>query len=337
MLNTKNDMVQFNKPLVSVIVPVYNVERFIHRCVESLIGQSYKNMEIILVDDGSSDNSGKICDDYANNHSFIYVIHQKNAGQAAARNNAIKCAKGTFVSFVDSDDYVEPDYIEYLLLLQQKFKADVAIGGFTYLYDNKKKYRKRRPSLEKIEVLNASEALIKMNYTEGFGATPWAKLYKKQLVENHPFPEGQIYEDLATLYKIIGDCNRIVYGNKKIYYWVQRTGSTMRMPFNEKQLAGITAASEQLCYLEMHFPEAVQAGKVRYMAKIVEIMALAIEKTDSKKNYKKLKIKMLYYEDVMFDKRASLTLKFRLKSIFLGYLPTRLCFIIHERMKRCLI
>ena len=118
-----------NGAKVSIIVPVYKVEKYLSKCLNSIVAQTYKNIEVILVDDGSPDNCGKICDEYANKYSFIKVIHQSNQGQAAARNNAAKLVSGEFITFIDSDDFVEEDYIEYLVYLQTKYDADMSVGG----------------------------------------------------------------------------------------------------------------------------------------------------------------------------------------------------------------
>lgn len=322
-----------SEPLVSIIVPVYKVEKYIDRCVKSIIAQTYKNTEVFLVDDGSPDNCGKICDEYAEKYPCIHVIHQENAGQAAARNNAVKQANGDFISFIDSDDFVEPDYIEYLVTLQQKSNADMSIGGFAYIYDGKK-FNERTLENEAEEVLGALDILVRMNYNYGCGATPWAKLYRKELIVRHPFPEGQIYEDLATLYKIVGDCSTIAIGTRRIYYWVQHAGSTMRMEFDERQMAGIDAAADQLCYVERYFPEAVPAAKARYMGKIIELMSLAMNGKDAKRVYQMMREKMYYYHDVMSDSKVKKTQKVRLLAMHLGYIPSKIIFSVHESMKR---
>ena len=320
---------------VSIIIPVYKVEKYLRKCLDSVIAQTYKNIEIILVDDGSPDNCGSICDEYAHKNSYMRVIHQRNQGQAAARNNAVKLATGNLILFIDSDDFVETDCVEYLVTLQQKYNADVAIGGFKYLYEGNKV--EPRSANEQVILMNAEEALIRINYGVGFGATPWAKLYKRDLICAHPFPVGQIYEDLATLYKILGDANTIVYGNRRIYYWLQRKDSTMHMEFDERQMAGMTAVQEQLVYMKKHYPNVVPTAKARYMAKIAELMAIAFKSENSKEVYKRLKQEMLYYNDVMADPQVKTSMKFRLRSLMRGYRTAGLMFTIHEFMKKLLV
>ena len=320
-------------PLISIIVPVYKVEKYLARCVDSILCQTYKNFELILVDDGSPDKCGEMCDEYAEKKSCIRVIHQKNQGQAAARNNAAKGANGEFIVFVDSDDYVEPDCLEYLLNLQQKYNADLAIGGFGYLYEGN--LPKERPAGETERVMNAAEALISMNYNRGCGATPWAKLYRKQLVLNHPFPEGQIYEDLAILYKIIGDCEIVALGSRKIYYWVQRVGSTMRMKFDDRQMAAMQAVADQIKYVKAKLPDALESSKYRYTAKAVELMTVCFNTGGDKEVFKKLRKHMKRYaDDVLKDNKAKKTMKMRIVAAKLGYYPAKFVFNMHERAKK---
>ena len=322
------------KPLVSIIVPVYKVKKYLGRCVASIIEQTYQNVETILVDDGSPDNCGALCDEYAHKYPSIHVIHQENAGQAAARNNAAKKALGEYIVFIDSDDFVEPDYVEYLLGLLQKYGTDMAIGGFTYLYDGKQPMRRTFANESEV-VWTATEALIKINYNQGCGATPWAKIFKKELILKHPFPEGQLYEDLATMYKIVGDCVSVAFGSRKVYYWVQRSGSTMRMNFDERQFAGIEAAWNQIQYVEKTYPRALASAKYRYTAKAVELISNCFSTSGDKKVFKKLRDKMnIYAKDVLKDKHSKKTMKVRIIAVKLGYYPARIVFKLHEIAKK---
>ncbi len=336
MIDSQKERILYN-PLISVIVPVYKVEKYLDRCVQSIIAQTYKNIEVFLVDDGSPDNCGKMCDEYAEKNAFIHVIHQANAGQAAARNHAVKFAQGEFIAFIDSDDFAEPDCLEYLVSLQKKHHADMVIGGFSYLFEDREP-SSRELTKEHDILLNATETLVKMNYNQGFGATPWAKIYKKELIIQHPFPEGQIYEDLATLYKIVGDCDRIAVGNRRIYYWVQRAGSTMRMTFDERQMAGMDAASAQIAYIEKKYPSALKSAKYRYTAKAVELTAACFNSGGDKTVFRRLrKLMKVYAKEVLQDKHAKTTMKLRMIAMSLGYYPAKIVFGLHERAKKQLI
>lgn len=320
-------------PLVSIIVPVYKVEKYLKRCIDTILAQTYQNFELILVDDGSPDNCGAICDEYAKKDSRIRVIHQANQGQAAARNHAARTAKGEFIAFVDSDDYVEPDCLEYLVGLQKKYGTDMAIGRAGYVYEGTSPAM--RPSDDKDESMDACKALIRMNYNQGCGATPWAKLYKNELILNHPFPEGQIYEDLAVLYQIVGDCGSVAIGNRKIYYWVQRAGSTMRMEFDERQMAGMDAAAAQIEYVKTRYPQALSSALYRHTAKAVELIAVCFNSGGSKDVFLRLrKLMNQHANEVLRDKQAKTTMKLRIIAVKLGYYPAKIVFHMHENAKR---
>ena len=319
-------------PLISIIVPVYKVEACLRRCLDSMIHQSYPNTEILLVDDGSPDQSGAICDEYARKYPNITVIHQENQGQAAARNHAAQRAAGEYITFIDSDDYVESDYTAYLFELIRQNDADLSICGFRYLYEGSEGPGAGKET--KTMLLSSEEALKRLNYTQGFGAFPWAKMYKKQLILDHPFPEGQIYEDLAVMYKIFCDAERIAYGDKPLYYWIQRSGSTMRSVFSERQMAAIEATKQQIAYLEEKMPSALPSAKARHEVKIVELTGIAVRSADSKAACRRLKKESKYLGEVLRDKNVRLSQKIRMICIRAGYMPTKCIFGLHEAAKK---
>lgn len=331
MIDTQKDNIADMNPLVSIIVPVYKVEAYLERCVESIIAQTYRNIEVILVDDGSPDRCGKMCDEYAEKYQVIQVLHQNNQGQAAARNKAAKLAKGEYILFVDSDDYITNDHVEYLVFLRDQYGADVAIGGFRYQYEGEP--QQERPAQDNVIVMNTSETLSNMNYGKGYGATPWAKLFSRKVVLENPFPEGQIYEDLATMYKLIGEAKRVVFGNRIIYYWVQRANSTTRLQFDERQLFGIKAAESQLTYVQERYPEVVPAAKARYTAKVIELIGIAMRSNNRRAIFNQLKSKMKYSSSFMKNKNVRKSQKIRCFAVILGYLPSVFFFGIHEKLK----
>ena len=334
MIVTKEQENRDDLPLISIIVPVYQVEKYVDKCVNSLVSQTYQNIEIFLVDDGSPDKSGQICDGYAEQYPFIHVIHQENAGQAAARNRAAKMANGEFISFVDSDDFVETDYIEYLFYLLRKYQADISIGGSRYIFEGNDP-KGRTAESEEDELLTVTEALRRINYNQGCGATAWVKLFKKELILEHPFPEGQIFEDLAMIYKIVGDSSSIAFGNRVIYYWVQHVGSTTRMGFDERQMAAMDAADSQIGYMAARYPDALMSAKYRYVAKAIELIANCFDSGGDRTVFGRLRELMGRYSgEVLKDKHAKLTMKVRILAVKMGYIPSRLVFGIHERAKR---
>lgn len=221
-----------DKDLISVIVPIYNVEKYLSKCIKSIINQTYKNLEIILIDDGSLDNSFKICNYFKNKDLRIKVIHKKNEGVASARNDGLKNATGKYITFVDPDDYVTNDYIKYLYELLIKTNADIACCNFEYQYTEKD--IKLIEVKEKIKEFNSKEALKNLLYQKEIDTSCWGKIYKKEVFERIQFPVGKIYEDFATIYKTIIKSKKIVYSNQKKYIYMQRNTSIIGSEFNSK-------------------------------------------------------------------------------------------------------
>ena len=326
-------MEEAGRPLVSIIVPVYKVEKYLQRCLDSIAAQTYRRLEVILVDDGSPDNCGEICEAFAKTNTYTKVIHQKNQGLSAARNNAVPESHGEYITFVDSDDYITPDYVEYLVSLCESFDAEVSVGDFVFQYDNKESAVPREESRRMF--LSPEEALRNMNYGIGFGVTAWGKLYKRALVEANPYPVGKLYEDIATTYKIVGDSNGVAFGNKQIYFWIQRADSIMHSSFNRRQLDGMEAAKEQLIFMEEYFPNAVPAAKYRFTAKAIELMAVAFGSGGDREIYAELKEYMnRFADDVLKDPHAKRTMKLRILAMKAGYWPAKLAFRIHSEVKQ---
>lgn len=217
------------KALVSVIVPVYNVEPYLRRCVDSLLNQSYKNLEIILVNDGSSDNCPQICDGYAEKDSRIKVIHKENEGQAKARNLAIDIAKGEYISFVDSDDYVSVYYIESLYNSAIRYSVKVAVCQMACFSEGKENVKQAHGDCScKISKRRALEHYCSMRESSSIPfLAACCKLYHKSLFQTLRFPEGCIYEDSLLNYKLIDLVDEIAYIREPLYYYFMRENSTM--------------------------------------------------------------------------------------------------------------
>ena len=227
----------FKEPLISVVVPIYNVEEYLDKCVESIVNQTYENLEIILVDDGSPDNSPKKCDDWAKKDKRIKVIHKENGGLSDARNAAIDIAKGEYITFIDSDDYVENDYVEFLYKNLIDNNADISMGKQYVRYPNKT----INTGSENKYVVNAHDCFDKLLYSEDFDVSAWAKLYKLDLFKNVRYPKGRVYEDSATTYKLIDKSNVIVLNSKPVYDYIIREDSISNNSFTEKKMDMITS------------------------------------------------------------------------------------------------
>ncbi len=209
--------------LVSVIVPVYKVEKYLSKCADSIINQTYKNLEIILVDDGSPDNSGKMCDEYAKKDSRIKVIHKENGGLSSARNAGCKISTGKYVYFVDSDDFIHEKAIEDLLSNLIKYNADISIGNsIKFTGKERGSFTNKVKIFEKVKLFDC--------YTDYYSQAiyAWNKLMKAEIAKAHPFPVGKLCEDSFTMHLFFKEANRIVLSSNQYYYYrVNNSASIM--------------------------------------------------------------------------------------------------------------
>jgi glycosyltransferase involved in cell wall biosynthesis len=210
-------------PLISVIIPVFNVEEYLQRCLNSLVSQTYDNFEVILIDDGSPDNSPKICDDYKKRDCRFQVIHQSNQGLSAARNRGLDIAKGDFVTFIDSDDWVSADYLSELYSLIKNTQADIAIASHQLTTTFPAKEKKTKSAIKSYTQQEALfELIAKQNQPFVISC---GKLYRKKLFNNIRFPIGKYHEDEYTSHHLINEASKISYSNKVLYFYYQRPGS----------------------------------------------------------------------------------------------------------------
>lgn len=223
-------------PIISVIVPVYKVEPYIDRCIDSIVNQTYRNLEIILVDDGSPDRCPEICESWAEKDSRIKVIHKENGGLSAARNCGIECCHGDYIGFVDSDDWIEPDMYEKLYNTIVKYNVPLAMGGRFDIYENCLT-DKKRTTYGNEKVISAQQLLPKMLLGDGCDSVAWDKLYHKSLWKEIRFPDGEIFEDIAIMYKLIIKANKIAICDDPLYNYYHRSGSITESSFNPAYLA----------------------------------------------------------------------------------------------------
>ena len=223
------------KPLISIIVPVYNVETYLAKCVDSILAQTYTNLEIFLVNDGSSDCCGKLCDEYAKEDKRIKVIHKKNGGLSDARNVAIDVATGEFITFIDSDDYVTDDYIMTLYSLIEKYECKVSIALYnTFVEGSKPKVVNR---VYREDCQTNIKAIEEMFYQEKYDTASWAKLYHSSLFATGiRYPKGIVYEDLATTYLLIFQSDKVAFCNRRIYNYLLRRDSIEGSSFSSKKM-----------------------------------------------------------------------------------------------------
>ncbi len=226
------------KDLISVIVPVYNVEQYLEKCVKSILKQDYINFELFLVDDGATDSSGEMCNQFAGEDTRIKVIHKQNGGLSDARNVAIDQMKGEYVVFIDSDDYVENNYLSILYGLIKEYDVEISICNFKYISESGILLNKAYNDGE-ILVLNQKEALKRLVIGRTINTSASMKMYKTSLFEGIRYPKGKLYEDIATTYKLFMKTDKLVYQNYSLYDYLCRTGSITKQGFTPKRLDAI--------------------------------------------------------------------------------------------------
>lgn len=222
------------KDLISIVVPIYNVEKYLTRCIDSILVQTYSNIEILLIDDGSTDKSSQICDKYMKKDRRIKVIHKSNGGLSDARNVGINMAKGKYLAFIDSDDSIEKDMVEYLFALIIKFNTKMSVCSHNIIFDEGK--RIKRLGNGKEEKLTAKECIKKMLYHKDVDTSAWAKLYSRDLFDNIRYPKGLLFEDIGTTYKFFLKSKFIACGYIGKYNYYVRKNSIVTGCFSEKKL-----------------------------------------------------------------------------------------------------
>ena len=247
-----NNRIMNTKFLVSVVVPVYNVENYIGYCIKSIINQSYKDLDIILIDDGSTDTSGQICDEWAKSDDRISVIHKTNGGLSDARNVGIDIATGEYITFIDSDDYILPTFIEYLYNLISKNNADISVCQLINVDESNSVISSGGEPLDKI-VRGNSDCMKEYLSSASIDTVAWRKLYKKELFKpDIRYPVGKYHEDVWTTYKLIAQCKTIAIGSNALYAYRQRTGSIVNSSFSPKHLDSVYGAIERQKFIDRY-------------------------------------------------------------------------------------
>ena len=243
------------QPLISIIIPVYKIEKFIDKCIKSIISQTYRNLEIILVDDGSPDKCPSICDKYAKIDNRIKVIHKPNGGLSDARNAGIDICKGDYIGFVDGDDYISENMYEHLLEHCIKYNADMSICGIYAIDEDYSNLSIYNPMIYKETILSNIQALnhLFLTFDVNFEVA-WNKLYKRNLFfnkDNIRYPYGKLHEDTYTTYKLLYYANNIAVFNEPLYYYVQRSGSIMkRIPSVSQIMDRAVSANEAISFIK---------------------------------------------------------------------------------------
>lgn len=244
--------------LISIIVPIYKVELYLKRCIDSIIKQSYENFELILVDDGSPDNCPAICDEYEIKEKRVKVIHKNNGGLSDARNAGLAVATGEYIVFVDSDDWVTPNYLEALLRGIKKSGADICECGVVY---TKGESELSEIIDETVNSYSTEKGLKLLIEDKVFHQYVWNKIYRRAIIQNIVFPKGKTNEDEFWTYQIFGNAKSIARIQAPLYYYFQRNDSIMGEGYSLKRLDALEAKVQRKEYMEKYFPSLVRVSK----------------------------------------------------------------------------
>ena len=268
---------------ISIIVPVYNTENQIRYCLDSILNQTYKNLEIIVVDDGTKDNAGIIAEEYSKKDDRIIVIHQENQGLSAARNTGLNAATGDYISFVDSDDVLKKDFYEYMIdVLKKEDYPEIVQASFLRIdednIENVENILEENEPEEEIKTMSNIEALEKLYGADQLEyvkfVVVWNKIYKKELYSSLRFPKGRNHEDEYTTYKAIYAAKRIAYSNRLVYGYIQTKKSIMRVGISQKRIDDTLEAYRQVYsyFKENNLPEIESKAKRRYLEYCIELV-----------------------------------------------------------------
>ena len=278
------------KALISIIIPVYKVEKYLEKCIQSVINQTYENLQIILVDDGSPDNCGKICDEYAKKDHRIEVIHKSNGGLSDARNKGLEIAKGEYIGFVDSDDYIEADMYEVLYNLLKQYNADVSICNFYTVSQGKIAIKNAENGIKEYNRIEILKEVLLDNNIQSYA---WNKLYKKELFDEIKYPVGKKYEDIGTTFYLLEKCNKVVVTGKPEYYYINRQDSIVNNVTETTITDYIELIMQRYDYIEENIKELSSYNK-DYLKRILKTAEQDIKNLNEVGDYTKRKYEELY-------------------------------------------
>lgn len=298
--------------MISIIVPVYKAEKYLDKCIESLINQTYQDIEMIFIDDGSPDQSGEILDQWALKDSRIKVIHQENGGPSKARNRGINEATGEEIIFVDGDDIVSEDMCQVLHDLLEKYQSDIAIAGIKHLFDDQEVHFQK--SNQEV-VMTSKEAILDMWYQKRILPSPCSRIFKKELFNTIQFKEGIIFEDVEILPKLFQKANTIVYTESELYGYYHHEESITINTFSKKDLGIIDICKDNLEYAKTLDEDYKKAALSYYVVGALRIYLNAPKVYQEAINESEQIIKR-YGKTVLKDKNIRSKLKYSLILFF---------------------
>ena len=316
---------------ISVVIPVYNVEDYLHYAIDSLVNQTHKNFEVLLINDGSTDNSGKLCDKYAQEYDWIRVFHKEKGGLSDARNYGVLKATNEWIFFLDPDDYIEPFTFELLTLIRAKYQADL-ISTKVQTTNEYEKYFAEQFNLESSQRVTKEEALELMLEDKVATVSACAKLYKKQILEMRPFPIGKIYEDFFVVAEHLRLAEQIVISPVVTYHYYRRPGSIVQSQFTDKRFDFFEAGEYNRNQIKQFYSG--NSVEKALNLKIVQgsfHISEAAASTDTKALRNIVKKVRSFYWSIIFDSKASV--KFKVKYSWFLLTPNLYC-RIKKMLKR---
>lgn len=270
----------YEMPFISVILPVFNCEKYVGFCIESILAQTHEKFELIIIDDGSNDSSGKICDCYTYDNR-VHVFHQSNRGLSYARNLGCSKALGNYVVFVDSDDYIRKDYLECFVDIYCKTKGDIIIADFLRV-DKQHVNAKKNKYIEYYNITSyeAIEKLFSDGHDEFRYGTAWGKMFNIKLLNKYPFPIDKYWEDVFVLYKLYNDANNIVILNEVTYYYFKNDNSITNSPFGVRNLDYLEGMEERLKFIKIYHGKLYESALKSYIRKCTEYLKEAKKISD---------------------------------------------------------
>lgn len=301
--------------MVSIIVPVHNVEKYLRRCVDSIIAQTYSEWEALLIDDGSTDSSGTICDEYANRDNRIRCYHKENGGQSSARNEGLEHARGEQIAFCDADDWLTSDFLVICITKYKKYKADIVTANY-YNYYNDNKCEPVFDIKANDTVLDNRMAMKRLLENDGTSSSVCARIYNKKIFDNICFENGMLFEDAAISYKLFMNADKVVFVSKPLMYYYHRENSTMARRDKKIRLDEIRAARERyMAVRESYDDEIAEAAISDYAHDMIHVTECFIREgydlreIESYDKYLRTEIeKHSYHVGMLFSKRKKVEL-----------------------------
>ena len=286
-------------PEISIIVPVYNVEKYLSKCIDSILNQTFNNFELILVDDGSTDSSIQICDEYRMKDKRIKVIHKQNGGLSSARNAGLDIALGKYIGFVDSDDFIHKNMYQLLYSNLTKYNGDISICRFGRIFDGEKSTNIEDSCNVKVTEMTGYNALENL-YNDKFldFIVAWNKLYKREIFKDIRYPVGKIHEDEFIIHRILYESKKVIYIDKILYYYYQRDNSIMGKKFNLKSIDRVYAYKDRVDFFRKKlFLQLQYKAECTFTGELFEVYFKAKHILKLERNELK-KIKKIFIEDL---------------------------------------